>query len=165
MDTFTPIHKLISAQAPRGEDTDPATRWWRTRIAMKRFIDEHAPERSIDYLIDALYSLPGVWNESQWQARMFDIRDAAVEAYENDDICVDGLNRFLAAFDLDEYEMVTTKRVTVSITVTLDVTNTADEYDVRDDVENYLRISVDTSRVDDVDGDDYDINSVDVWTQ
>nr|WP_152332185.1 hypothetical protein [Micromonospora purpureochromogenes] len=83
--------------------------------------------------------------------QLAEIRSYAIDRHREGDICRDGLDKFLAHFDLDPYEP--RHRVRFTISGSFDVTpddghNAADtEYDVRE----YLRI--DTDQVDGVDED------------
>jgi hypothetical protein len=65
------------------------------------------------------------------------------------DNCDEGTQRFLDTFGVEMPELNTRKYVTVSVTLTFQIDNSADEDDTRHDVERYLRVETD-GNVDDM---------------
>lgn len=180
---YAPIGTLISGQRPRAsaDVLEPSSRWWRVRQAMRRHIERNVSMYVASGLTDQLYSLPGIWTEDQYTARMDEIRDMGIEAYEADHICHEGMNRFFDAFGIDVYDPTcgefdyecgdsdcqtcnpqTTKTVTVTVEITLTITNDADADDTESDVERYLSIELGTGSIDDVENENWEITSTTV---
>ncbi|PWU52440.1 hypothetical protein DLJ47_18870 [Micromonospora sp. S4605] len=83
--------------------------------------------------------------------QLAEIRSYAIDRHRDGDICRDGLDKFLAHFDLDPYDP--RHRVVFTISGSFDVTpeDGRDAGDTEYDVREYLRI--DTDQVDGVDDD------------
>lgn len=178
---YAPIGTLISGQRPRAsaDVLEPSSRWWRVRQAMRRHIERNVSMYVASGLTDQLYNLPGIWTEDQYTARMDEIRDMGIEAYEADHICHEGMNRFFDAFGIDVHDPTcgefdyecgdcetcnpqTTKTVTVTVEITLTITNDADADDTESDVERYLSIELGTGSIDDVESENWEITSTSV---
>lgn len=164
---------------------DPAKRWELTRRAMRLYLTYvgEVDKGSAPDWIERLNDLPDVHTADEYADRIDDVRRIAAEEWIGRDgsNCTEGTNRFLDTFGIDELSCEeresgecddsdcsvchpeTTKIVTVSVTITLRITNTADDDDTYNDVEHYLRVDV-GGNVDDVDSTDVQIDSIDVET-
>jgi hypothetical protein len=141
---------------------DPIKRWTLTKRAMRLWLavtgikDDWVRDRYTRWLEE----LPPVESNLDYFDRLDSIKEFAVDEwrFNNGDNCTEGTNQFLRTFGFDELEEPeTTKYVTVSITLRLQVTNQADPDDTADDVRRYLTVNANTASVDDVD--EYSISS------
>ncbi|QGN48001.1 hypothetical protein GKC29_14875 [Micromonospora sp. WMMC415] len=83
--------------------------------------------------------------------RLAEIRSYAIDRHRDGDICRDGLDKFLAHFDLDPYDPRHRVRFTISGSFDVTPEDGRDAGDTEYDVREYLRIG--TDQVDGVDED------------
>lgn len=82
---------------------------------------------------------------ARFTATLAKIRQYAINAYEETDICRDGLDKFLDEFDMAPYRVVKRVRVTMDVTFVLDLSdpNLRDDDEIREHIIDNLNVDTD----------------------
>jgi hypothetical protein len=155
--------------------SDPARRWAVAKRTALIYLALTDASLTVDTYRRETYAehiarIPNPTTDDEYADLMTRVRETAVSEHVSarfgSNNCHEGTAAFLEAFgfqplnlwdtececddESDDYDNEADRTVTVTVTINLTVRNGQDLESTRRDVENYLRVRVDTSRVDDV---------------